>query len=366
MNNIRIKFKIMAIVVAGLIGLIAVSAYLFKGILDTRDRAEYSERVVDIVVNKNALIHEMQKERGFSSGVLAGGDNAKLLAQRKLVDAALERLKEKDEIQTKLTSLRKSVDSRQSAGQLAQFTKMIRDEIISINGYSAHIDPNLVDDLKRSLIIGEIKESYGILRATLVGVFTKRSIDKIDYNKVVSLDSVIGKFSKDFDDFNHKNFRDEFDRIVRDKSEFKEVGKIVKDTIEISSGYTPEYSPSAWFEKATAVIDQMREFELQLLENMKNQASIIEKNANNQLMISAVLIAFCLIIPLIISIIIGKNLIKNIESTKSGLVEFFNFLNNKSQNAKLLNLQGSDEFGQMASLINDNISKIESAKLSEN
>ncbi|MGB2553732.1 nitrate- and nitrite sensing domain-containing protein, partial [Campylobacter sp. MOP51] len=112
MNNIRIKFKITAIVVASLIGLIAVSAYLFKGILDTRDRAEYTERVVDTVVNKNALIHEIQKERGFSSGVLAGGDNAKLLEQRKLVDEALKKLEQKDDIKAKLIPLRKSVDSR--------------------------------------------------------------------------------------------------------------------------------------------------------------------------------------------------------------------------------------------------------------
>ena len=103
MNNVGIKFKIMTIAIVGLIGLGIMSAYLLNGIAKTRAKAEYSEKIVDIIINQTSFIHEMQKERGFSSGVLSGGDNAKLLAQRKNVDETLEKLAEKSEIASVLS-----------------------------------------------------------------------------------------------------------------------------------------------------------------------------------------------------------------------------------------------------------------------
>lgn len=52
-------------------------------------------------------------------------------------------------------------------------------------------------------------------------------------------------------------------------------------------------------------------------------------------------------------------MIKNIEVVKNGLGEFFDFLNNKTSKAKLINLQGGDELGQMSALINSNITQVE-------
>ena len=171
MNNLSIKLKILVIALVGLIGLGIISAYMLNGIIKTRDKADYSERIVDTIINQNDFIHEMQKERGFSSGVLAGGDNAKLVAQRKNVDAALEKLAEKNEIAPEIASIRSGVDQRSGDNLIGRITKILRKEVIAINGYSDKLEPSLVDDLERIIIVGEIKESFGILRATLNGSF---------------------------------------------------------------------------------------------------------------------------------------------------------------------------------------------------
>ena len=361
MNNLSIKLKILVIALVGLIGLGIISAYMLNGIIKTRDKADYSERIVDTIINQNDFIHEMQKERGFSSGVLAGGDNAKLVAQRKNVDAALEKLAEKNEIASEIASIRSGVDQRSGDNLIGRITKILRKEVIAINGYNDKLEPSLVDDLKRIIIVGEIKESFGILRATLNGVFTKKSITKEDYNKVVALNSVINKFMQDFDEYNPKEFSAEFDTIARKKADFNDAMNIIKNVVATED---ISYDPATWFSKITLSIDAMRELELKLLSDMKNAASQVKSEATAQLMFSSVVIAVCVLLMLLASIMIGKNLISGIDQTKNGLVRFFEFLNNKTDKAETLERSGSDEIGQMSALINENIRQIE-ANLAE-
>ena len=361
MNNLGIKSKIMAIVIVSLIGLGIMSAYMLNGILETRSKAEFSEKIVDTIINQNNFIHEMQKERGFSSGVLAGGDNTKLIAQRKNVDATLEKLDEKNEITPELNSIRSGVDQKSGDNLIGRITKILRKEVVTINSYSDKLEPSLVDDLKRIIIVGEIKESFGILRATLNGVFTKKSISKEDYNKVVALNSVINKFMQDFDEYNPKEFSDEFDAIARKKADFVDAMNIIKNVVATED---VSYDAASWFSKISVTIDAMRELELKLLDSMQKDAIRIKGDANTELIISSIVIAICILLMLLVSTLIGKNLISGIDQTKNGLVRFFDFLNYKSNKAEFLDRSGSDEIGQMSALINENIKQIE-ANLSE-
>ena len=106
MNNVKIKFKMIAMVIVAFAGLAVVSAYVISEILQTRSEAAIGEEVAQLTINETNFIHEMQKERGFSSGVISGGDNAKLLAQRKVVDEMVQKLYGKDEIVSKLSQIR--------------------------------------------------------------------------------------------------------------------------------------------------------------------------------------------------------------------------------------------------------------------
>ena len=363
MNNLGIKFKIMAIVVVSLIGLGIMSAYMLNGILEIRSKAEFSEKIVDTIINQNNFIHEMQKERGLSSGVLVGGDNKNLLEQRKKVDAMLDKLENKSEIVSELNNIRSGVDQKNGNDLINRITKILRKEVITINGYSDKLVPSLADDLKSIIIVGEIKESFGILRATLNGVFTKKSISKEDYNKIVALNSVINKFMQDFDEYNPKEFRDEFDNIVRKKTEFIDAINIIKNVVTAED---VSYDAASWFSKISISIDALRELELKLLDNMQKEARRIKGDANTELIISFIVIAICVLLMLLVSTLIGRNLISGIDQTKNGLVRFFEFLNYKTNKAEFLERSGSDEIGQMSALINENIKQIEANLYEQN
>ena len=363
MSNIGIKFKIMIIVIVGLIGLSITSIYTLNSIVKKRSEAEYSEKIVNVIIKQNDFIHEMQKERGLSSGVLSGGDNVKLIEQRKNVDAALEKLDERNEIIPELSSIRSNIDQKNSNSAIGQITKILRKEVIAINGYSNKLESNLVDDLKRIIIVGEIKESFGILRATLNGIFTKKSISKEDYNKVVALNSVINKFMQDFDEYNPKEFSEEFDAITRKKADFIDAINIIKNVVATEN---TSYDAASWFSKISISIDAMREFELKLLDNMQKDAMHIKDEANTQLILRSIVIVVCILLMLLVSIFVGKNIIRGIDLTKNSLKDFFDFLNNKTNSAHLLNIKGKDEISQMAALIDENIEKIRTAKENEN
>nr|WP_262367769.1 methyl-accepting chemotaxis protein [Campylobacter concisus] len=124
------------------------------------------------------------------------------------------------------------------------------------------------------------------------------------------------------------------------------------------------YDAASWFSKISITIDAMRELELKLLDNMQKDAIRIKGDANTELIISSIVIAICILLMLLVSTLIGKNLISGIDQTKNGLVRFFDFLNYKSNKAEFLDRSGSDEIGQMSALINENIKQIE-ANLSE-
>ena len=357
MRNLGIKTKIMLLMLVSLISIVIVSVFYLKGVVETRERAAKSGQIVDVIINQNNFIHELQKERGFSSGVLAGGSNANLLAQRGEVDKAVENLPNKDAIKSKLSTIRAGVDKKEGGiALLNQMTDMIRGEIITINGYASEIEPSLTDALKRELIIGEIKESCGILRARLNGVFSKHTMSKDEYNRIVSINAVILKSINDFNEYNPAKYTSEFENIVLSKPEFKEVAGIVKTVVDSSN---TSYDAPTWFSKMTNLIDDMREFELSLLNDMKEASAKIKSDADSQLILSAVLIVAIVLIILSISILIGKNLISGINSIKDGLIAFFDFLNNKTSKATLLEVKGSDEIGQMATLVNENIKQIE-------
>ena len=363
MNNLGIKSKITAIVIVSLIGLGIMSAYMLNGILKTRSKAEFSEKIVDTIINQNNFIHEMQKERGLSSGVLVGGDNKNLLEQRKKVDAMLDKLENKSEIVLELNNIRSGIDQKNGNDLINRITKILRKEVITINGYSDKLVPSLADDLKSIIIVGEIKESFGILRATLNGVFTKKSISKEDYNKVVALNSVINKFMQDFDEYNPKEFSDEFDNIVRKKTEFIDAINIIKNVVNTED---VSYDAASWFSKISVSIDALRELELKLLDNMQKEARLIKDDATTELIISFVVIAICILLMLLVSTLIGRNLISGIDQTKNGLVRFFEFLNYKTNKAEFLERSGSDEIGQMSALINENIKQIEANLYEQN
>ena len=56
--------------------------------------------------------------------------------------------------------------------------------------------------------------------------------------------------------------------------------------------------------------------------------------------------------------LITRNIVSSLNIFQNGLLSFFAFSNKESSNVQLINLDGKDEFGIMAKVINENIKKL--------
>jgi len=106
-----------------------------------------------------------------------------------------------------------------------------------------------------------------------------------------------------------------------------------------------------WLKVINEFIDYEEEKNQQLSKEAKEIAS-----GFSSLMITALVIA--LIIGVLIAYLISNNLIKSVNKVQIGLQSFFDFLNKKTKDSALVDLNGKDEFGEMALIINDNIKHI--------
>ncbi|WP_418225745.1 methyl-accepting chemotaxis protein [Campylobacter pinnipediorum] len=94
--------------------------------------------------------------------------------------------------------------------------------------------------------------------------------------------------------------------------------------------------------------------------NINNQSS--DRLLKTQIFLSAI---FIVLIVLVLAFFMNFKL-KPIKEIGEGLRSFFDFLNFKTKNASIIQVKTKDEFGEMATMINENIAKIQDGKTQEN
>ena len=369
MNNLSIKIKILLIVILSLICLSATSIYILNGVFKTRSQAVSSLNTAEDIIKQSEFIHELQKERGYSAGFIANGKDAdkNLKEQRAKVDGVLSKLSNKDELSSELNSIRAKVDNKESFALIApKFHDMIENTLIFENSLASSSEPDMKDNLARIFSISKIKEYFGITRAVLNAAFIKHNIDKNTYVNLVSFNANIKNLLNDYVKFNAGTYADSLQKEILQSDEFQKIDNIIKSAIATPDETASKFEAASWFQSITNLIDNFRNYELYLLNDMKDKALQDMSEAGNLAVSMVILLACFILLLVLVSFFVGKNIISGIDSVKGGLSEFFLYLNNKTNSAKLLSLKGKDEICIMSSLINENIEVIQTAKEHEN
>ena len=369
MNNLSIKIKILLIVILSLICLSATSIYILNGVFKTRSQAVSSLNTAEDIIKQSEFIHELQKERGYSAGFIANGKDAdkNLKEQRAKVDGVLSKLSNKDELSSELNSIRAKVDNKESFALIApKFHDMIENTLIFENSLASSSEPDMKDNLARIFSISKIKEYFGITRAVLNAAFIKHNIDKNTYVNLVSFNANIKNLLNDYVKFNAGTYADSLQKEILQSDEFQKIDDIIKSAITTPDETASKFEAASWFQSITNLIDNFRNYELYLLNDMKDKALQDMSEAGNLAVSMVILLACFILLLVLVSFFVGKNIISGIDSVKGGLGEFFLYLNNKTNSAKLLSLKGKDEICIMSSLINENIEVIQTAKEHEN
>ena len=279
----------------------------------------------------------------------------------------MSKLSNKDELSSELNSIRAKVDNKESFALIApKFHDMIENTLIFENSLASSSEPDMKDNLARIFSISKIKEYFGITRAVLNAAFIKHNIDKNTYVNLVSFNANIKNLINDYVKFNAGTYADSLQKEILQSDEFQKIDDIIKNAIATPDETASKFEAASWFQSITNLIDNFRNYELYLLNDMKDKALQDMSEAGNLAVSMVILLACFILLLVLVSFFVGKNIISGIDSVKGGLGEFFLYLNNKTNSAKLLSLKGKDEICIMSSLINENIQKIQTSKEKEN
>ncbi len=148
-----------------------------------------------------------------------------------------------------------------------------------------------------------------------------------------------------------------------------EISKLSKEYVEYLNLFSPSlinnFKNGIKEESAEIkeIIAKMVKTGLELEENIRiihERAKILKYKSNDLLNMILIILGACSIgIFIIFSLLVSNVITKSLHNFKDGLLSFFLYLNKSTNHAKLLDESSTDEFGEMAKFVNDNIKKVE-------
>ena len=119
-----------------------------------------------------------------------------------------------------------------------------------------------------------------------------------------------------------------------------------------------------------ATIKQMVDIGLNLEKNLariNENTKVVKEDAMNKMDIALILIAIISVLFFVgFSLILSNQLITTINNFEKGLLSFFGYINKESTTVEILDDSNNDEFGNMAKVVNQNITKTKSTIDSDN
>ncbi|MFA9239178.1 MAG: ATP-binding protein [Candidatus Paceibacteria bacterium] len=156
----------------------------------------------------------------------------------------------------------------------------------------------------------------------------------------------------------------EFELFSKDKKNILEMWNSYKELIkEIKKDLNEGFEEAAYINESTSSRKQFHKLLTALLniqiDSLNNSTFVYEKaviqtkNVKIEILTS---ILFILTISTIVGWLISNSIIKSIYTVQNGLNGFFDYLNHKRKDINKINLESKDEFYQMATIINQNVS----------
>ena len=156
----------------------------------------------------------------------------------------------------------------------------------------------------------------------------------------------------------------EFELFSKDKKTIVEMWSSYKSLIqEIKNDLNEGFEEAAYINETTSSRQQFNILLKALLDiqtNSLNNSTLAYNNAVIQTKTIKIgtltSIVFILLISTIIGWLISNNIVTSIYAVQNGLKDFFDYLNHKKKSVKKIEIKSKDEFHQMATIINQNVS----------
>lgn len=296
----------------------------------------------------SGLVHELQKERGYSAGFIGSGGKKfaqELIVQRKQTDGKLGTFQTflksnpdlhwnehaKKDLQLAQSQLQALSASR---ADISAKRKLLKDTVgyyTNLNGQLLSLIGNLgsiaentdvVRQATAMLSFMQVKERAGIVRAVLSATFSADQFAPGMQKKVIVLVTEQSVYSKIFQQ-NASQENIEAFNALKQTNAFRETS-VMRD--KALSGATSEFGIDAshWFKRQTQKINEMKQFEDSLNLSLANLTNGYAAAATSQLWQNAVMAAIVILLTLGLSTTLIRRLSTESRSMSEKLVNVAN------------------------------------------
>lgn len=319
--NLKIKYKLVSVLILPILGLLYFTSGIILNKLAITQEMNELQELAGLIVKTSHIIHEMQKDRGFSvmflrsngerfSNELQNGyantdvvvENYLVLTQQlnqkrfypslaSGIEAITSALNTLEKLRTDVNELRISVT------ELMQRYAELNDKLLAL------IDTTLTLIKDREMFVRgigyrnvlEIKEKAGLERYLLTNVFVRKSYDPGEYRRFIELVTAQSTQWESLETLLTPTQKIYLKDKLRNKL-IDEVEKIRKVAFESIEGVQVNIDPESWFKLQTSQIDLFKEIEDRLAADFITEAKRIEMAANHDFHSTIVLTSLLIII----------------------------------------------------------------------
>ena len=377
LNNLVFKQKLILLVLIPLLATLYFSLTNLNILTSKQGQLEATQELITLTIVNNALVHELQKERGITAvylGSMGVKFSDELKAQRELTNKANINLNEQltnfssdndtvnkiiSTIQSELSELeaiRASADDLSiSATQAISYYTAQNHQILSLTGILSVISPTeIVSNAIAYYNLLEAKERAGIERAIASGGFSDDLFLKFKefISSIATQDSYLEKFSVTASSKTLSAYK----KILNNDGVI-EVNRMRDLAISVGQYGPFDIDADFWFKNATVRINLLKD-----IENIVADESIIDINkllseASRDVRVDLTVIVLTFIITIFIVYVILVNLIKQLNEI-SVTMEKVTEHNDLSIKAGVFS---TDELGHIAKGLNKTLSTFSDA-----
>lgn len=379
LNNLSIRAKILLITFPLLAGVFYLILIRTLDSFNTSQSLNKLENGVTLSTRISYLVHEIQKERGNSSGYLANQSEAfriQLSEQRLLTDeqnaafqSALENpdlagiVEENESVIRELNRLIGEIDQiRTEVDQTRLTSNQAIDRYTEINTYALNALDKIIPAAGESAITRQVqayinflksKERAGIERAVGSQAFSLGTLNAELYKRfstlVAAQDSYMDAFLLTADETSKAYFESTLKGSAVDEVERMRGLMYANDKMD--------EDPIYWFATITKKIELLKNIEDYLTGQVLGRAEQLATKATTQFWLFLMVTLVLVILDLLILVAVLRNLLGNI-TTLSGFAQKIE----KGNLSETVKINSNDELGQFAGVLNNSVKSLDTAR----
>ncbi len=339
LNSLKISTKMFLLAFIPLGALFVLSFFIVLESHKSYKQAQMLEDGIFLSDKISLVIHELQKERGASSGFLGSRDEVfalKLKDQRALSDIQITNLKNflqtfnahiypsnvneslehlLEQIQ-KLQSIRSGVDSGtlEVSAVLGYYTQTIATALVLIgNVIDTSSESAITNKLRAYLDFLNVKESAGQERAVLSNTFSANKFAKGIYERFIFLVGAQNIFTNNFKAYASPEALKVYEQYAKDRV-FQEVESMREIAIQKNLEGNFGIKGNVWFDTITTKINLLKQMEEFLMQELLRDIAQVKEGYSFSFWLIVCGITGVLGITLILGFLIVRNIVKKVHT----------------------------------------------------